>query len=467
MATRSALVGRDAERERLEDAVRRAASGAGGLVLVAGEAGVGKTRLAEEVAAGSGARILWGRASHGAAVPYAAIVDALRSHLRANPESLAGCGPLRPHLALLLPELGEPAPAGDRATLFEAVRCAFAHLARQEPVLVILDDLQWSDEATLELLPALAEPLSRLALLMVGVYRSDGLPRDHMLRRLRHELRRGGRLVEITLSPLDRDQTAALVEQILGAAPAPSLAAAIHDRTQGVPFFVEELARGLLLTDSLTTGRVGLELARSGEVPVPETIRDAVLIGVSELSPEARTAADAAAVCGQAFDLELCADVSSAAGLAELVERGLVTEAGSGHGAFRHALTREALYADLPWLQRRALHRRLAEALDAAGARSIEVATHWLGARDEERARQALLGATLPERRVRPSSSGPRARTRSAGWRRSRPTPTAPSCPARSPRRRGPGARSARCEPARGAMSSTPARSAGWPPFTT
>ena len=261
MSAKSALVGRRAERERLGDAVRRARVGSGSLVLLTGEAGVGKTRLAGELAKDAGGQILFGRASHGAAVPYGPIVAAFRSYLRLNPDGLAGCGPLQSHLALILPELGEPAPLSDPATLFEAVRCAFAHVAREEHVLVVLDDLQWSDDATLELLPALAEPLGKLPLLVVAAYRCDGLPRDHMLRRARHELRRGGRLDEVTLPPLTPAETAALVAKILEDTPAPSLVRAIHDRTQGVPFFVEELARALVLTNAVTAGRRGLELA--------------------------------------------------------------------------------------------------------------------------------------------------------------------------------------------------------------
>lgn len=398
MSAQSALVGRRAERERLGDAVRRARLGSGSLVLLTGEAGVGKTRLAGQLAEDAGRQMLFGRASRGAAVPYGPIVAAFRSYLRLNPDGLAGCGPLQPHLALILPELGEPAPLSDPATLLEAVRCAFAHLAREEQVLVVLDDLQWSDEATLELLPALAESLGELALLMIAVYRSDGLPRDHMLRRIRHELRRAGRLDELTLSPLEPTETAQLLVEIFEQTPAPSLVRTIHDRTQGVPFFVEELARALLVTNALAAGRRGLELAMGGEVTVPDTVRDAVLVSASELSEEARTAAAAAAVAGESFDLTLVGDIASAPGLGELIERGLVTEAGPGVGAFRHALTREALYNDVPWLERRALHRRLAGALEASGAASIEVATHWLGAREATRAREALLRAAKESR---------------------------------------------------------------------
>ena len=212
----------------------------------------------------------WPEASSlGAAAPYGPIAAALRSYLRAKPDGLVDCGPLQRHLALVLPELGDPAPVSDRPTLFEAVRCAFAHVASEQHVLVVLDDLQWSDEVTLELLPALAEPLSHLPLLLVAAYRSDGLPRDHTLRRLRHELRRSGHLDELVLAPLEQSETAELVAEVLEDTAAPSLVRAIHDRTQGVPFFIEELSRALLLTNLVTRGRRGLELAKGGEVPLP------------------------------------------------------------------------------------------------------------------------------------------------------------------------------------------------------
>lgn len=239
-----------------------------------------------------------------------------------------------------------------------------------------------------------------MPLLFVALYRSDGLPRDHALRRARHELRRGRRLDEIALGPLEPSESADMVQQILESAPAPSLARAIHDRTQGVSFFVEELAEALLLTDSLTEGRKGLELAKGGEVPLPDTVRDAVLIRASELSPEGRNAAEAASVAGEEFDLELLAEGSSPEGMAELLSSGIVVEGEGGRARFRHALTREALYADVPWLQRRALHRRLAAKLETTGAKAMEAATHWLGAKHESEARDALLRAAEESRAV-------------------------------------------------------------------
>ncbi|HEX6781791.1 MAG TPA: AAA family ATPase [Solirubrobacterales bacterium] len=386
------LVGRADELARLNEAAERARLGQGSIVLLSGEAGVGKSSLAAAAAADFDLA-LWGSATDGATVSYGPIVDALRSRLRTDPDALAGCGPLLPHLALLLPELGEAAAESERATIFEAIRCALAHLGEREPAAVVLDDLQWSDETTLELLAALAGPLQQLPVLLVVAYRSDGLPRDHRLRWLRNELRRGGQLEELTLEPLDRVAVGELLRELLPEAPSPALVRTVHDRTMGSPFFVGELVAALEARRALRSGRRGLELAERDEIPVPDSIREAVLVGISDLSPEAHEAAETAAVVGRQVDLGLAAELAPAAGLAELVEVGLLEERGSGSAAFRHALAQEALYAEVPWIRRRDLHRQLAESLEASGGRSLEIAAHWRGAGNEARAREALLVA--------------------------------------------------------------------------
>jgi DNA-binding CsgD family transcriptional regulator len=393
MDLRSALVGREAERARLSQAIEDARRGKGGLLVLSGEAGIGKTRLAEEVATTSSALVLRGAASNTAVAPYGPLVAVLRAYLRSRPEGLEECGALRGHLALLLPELGEQAGASDRATIFEAVRCALAAVAGDGPVIVLLDDLQWSDGATLELLAALGPTLDEVPMLVVAAYRSDGLPRDHMVRWLRNELRRGGRLDELVLAPLDHAATEQLLAELLPGSPSPSLVRALHDRTEGVPFFLEELARALLISGRLLAGPRGFELGGNGEVPVPDTVRDAVLMSASQLSDHARAAAEAAAVAGQAFDLQIVGELSTESGLTELIRQGLIREDGGGRAAFRHSLSWEAFYADVPWLRRRALHLRVAEALEARGRHSMEIATHWLGAREAGRAREVLIRA--------------------------------------------------------------------------
>jgi len=411
MSERSTLVARTGELAQLTDAAERARTGSGSIVLVAGEAGVGKSSLAREAASGS-ERVLWGAASAGTTGAYGPIVDALRSQLRTEPDALAGCGPLLPHLALLLPELGEPAAESDRATIFEAIRCALAHLASEHPAVVVLDDLQWSDDTTLELLAALAEPLGQMPVLVIAAYRSDGLPRDHRLRWLRNELRRGGNLRELALEPLDRDGVAELLDKLLPEAPSPALTRTIHDRTMGSPFFVGELVAALGLRGSLRPGRRGLELAEQDELPLPDSIREAVLVGTSTLSPAAREAAAVAAVIGPQLDLELAARFAPAEGLAELLEAGLVEERGGQQAAFRHALAQEALQAEVPWTRRRELHGKLAAALEEDGGASLEIATHWIEAGNEARARRSLVEAGRESERLHAPRDAARASRR-------------------------------------------------------
>jgi DNA-binding CsgD family transcriptional regulator/tetratricopeptide (TPR) repeat protein len=387
------LIGRGAEQAQLAAALARAEAGEGSLVLLSGEAGVGKTRLSEVVLnAAAEARFMRGAATPGCS-PFGPLVAALRAFLRSQPGGLGTCGPLRPHLAMLLPELGDARPTDDRATLFEAIRCGLTAMVALHPASILLDDLQWSDEATLEFLATLAPGLSELPLLVVACYRSDELSRVHPLRRLRDDLRREHALHELSLGALGADDTARLVEQVLGRPASPRLATMLHARTGGVPFFVEEMTAALRANARLPDGPEGPVLALDGDLSLPQTIRDAVLVRAAPLSDTARAVAETAAAVGSSFDLELVAAIEGEDGLAELLATGLIREADAGRAVFRHPLAREAIYDDVPWLRRRALHRRLAEELRARGADSAEVATHWLAARDAPRALEALLEA--------------------------------------------------------------------------
>jgi DNA-binding NarL/FixJ family response regulator len=387
------LIGRQQQLAQIQTAIEHAAEGNGSLLLVGGEAGVGKSRLAEEACSEHDGPVLSGYAASGGTSPYGPVVEALRAHVRSEPDALAACGgSLRGHLALLLPELGDPAADSDRPTIFEAIRCGLAELASARPAILVLDDLQWSDETTLELLAAIAPALEEMPVLILAAYRSDGLPRDHRLRWLRNELRRGGRLEEISLQPLNAEETAALLRELIDADPSPALAAAVHDRTMGSPFFIEELVEALRKRGALRSGKRGLELV-GDEIPVPDTVREAVLVGISDYSPAARKAAEVAAVAGQQLDLNLVAELAPAAGLSDLLEGGLLIEHEGSRASFRHALVQEALYAEVSWMRRRDLHAKLAEAIEASGGSDAELATHWLGAGDPSRARDALVRA--------------------------------------------------------------------------
>ena len=387
------LIGREPERAQLDLWVTEAMAGHGSLVLLSGEAGVGKTSLAKNTLTRSGLQTLEGFAVQGGTSPFGPIVEGLRSYRRAAGDVPLVEGPLAGHLAMLLPELGPPAPVGDRATLFEAMRQALAGIAARRPTVLFLDDLQWADDATPELLGALARSLDSEPLLVLGAFRSDELPRGHSVRRLRSELRRASRLRQIAVEPFDAEASATLLEQTLGTV-APSLRRAVFDRTDGVAFFVRELGSALAASGRLVPGPSGLELLEGADVPLPDSVRDAVLLRAAGLSDDAHNAVTTAAVAGQTFDPEL---VIAVAGLSEwpeeVVRRGIVTEAEPGRMAFRHTLVRDAFYGDIPWTRRVAVHQAVAQRLEAGHAASVLVAEHWVLGRRPEQARAALLRA--------------------------------------------------------------------------
>ncbi|MDP9352729.1 MAG: AAA family ATPase, partial [Chloroflexota bacterium] len=388
------IVGREREKAALDSFLDGLRESRGGLVLVPGEAGVGKTRLVEDALVGGDFLALRGAGSQEGALPYGPIVAALRSYLRSVPDGLGDCGPLSPYLALLLPELGPPPEGSDRGTLSEALCCAFRTIARRQPTVVFLDDLHWADHTTLELLPALVASLEHEPLLIIGTYRSDEIPRGHPLRRMRTDLRRAGRLREILAEPLDAEQTSTLAARILGRAPAPALGSMLYDRTQGVPFFIEELASALISGGRIRYGERGAEFDSDEVLPLPETVRDAILLRMSGISEAARAALEVAAVVGFRFDLEVVAELADTVeGVEEAIDHGFISELEQGLGGFRHALVREALYGEVGWARRRALHRRIAERLEADGAPAGVVAEHWIAARELGRARDALAKA--------------------------------------------------------------------------
>lgn len=322
-------------------------------------------------------------------VVYWPLLSALRAHSRRHGTP----SPFPAELAALPPGRGQVAPP-DRDALFEAVTSTLSAIAAQQASALFLDDLQWADEATLDLLGTLAPLLDTEPLLVVGAYRNDELPRGHAVRRLRSELRRQGRLQEVAIEPFGLEETAALVQEAVGETVAPSLLRVLYDRTGGLAFFLEELGAALADSDRLRPGPTGLELDGGAELPVPEHVRDAVLLRAAGLADDARAALLAAAAIGQRFDPEL---VSTVAGLPEwpeeAIRRGFVHEDAEGWLSFRHDLVREAFYAEIPRARRAPLHREIAAQLEAAGAPVAVVAEHWATGREPERARRAYLAA--------------------------------------------------------------------------
>ena len=391
--TEAPLVGRRPAVSELVGRGERAVAGNGGLVLLAGEAGVGKTRLATEALQRLPLPVLASAGAEGGTAPYAPLADILRAFLSLHPAGLDTVDGHRRQLARLLPDLGDPASDGDRPAIVAAITAAFAALADAEPLAVFLDDLQWADDATLDFLPALAETAAAKPLLLLGAYRSDELPRGHALRRVRSALRRARRLDELTVEPLDAAETAELAAGILDAPVSPTLGAALWDRTQGVPFFVEEIAAALAASGRLVAGRDGVGLRDDETVPLPDTVRDAVFARLDGVAAETNGALEVAATLGTVFELDVVDALGRRDGLEEAAARGVVVERSDGMAAFRHALTREAVYAEMTFLHRRDLHGQIADTLSARAAPPETIARHLLAAGRSHDAVPLLLEA--------------------------------------------------------------------------
>jgi len=411
MATRpssATFVGRSEELARLAEARDRAAGGAPTVVVVGGEAGVGKSRLLRRFADDSsalGATVLVGGCVElgGEGVPFAPIVEALRTFVRGvdAAELERWLGPARAELARLLPELG-PVPTGAQGgeldlwsvqgRLFELLLGLLERLAAERTVMLMVEDLHWADRSTRDLLAYLIGNLRQGRLALILTYRSDELHRRHPLRPFLAELERG-RVERLELERFARDEVAAQLTGILGAPPPAGLAERIHARSGGNAFFVEELA------------------AAAGEdQELPRSLRDTLLARIELLPEPTQQVLRAASAAGGQVDHDLLAAVAELPepGLLEALREAvsthvLVADAGDRGYGFRHALVKEAVYAELLPGERGRLHGRFAAALAAWAAqgaaegpgRAAELAWHWYAAHDLERALPAAVEAGL------------------------------------------------------------------------
>jgi predicted ATPase/DNA-binding SARP family transcriptional activator len=425
LAATPTLIGRKLEWEALQEVWHAARAGEPRFVLVTGEAGIGKSRLAEEF-------LLW--ASQQGAVTakarsYAAegqlslapVTDWLRSDsLRAPIRQLDAVW--LTEVARILPELFAEQPAlpryesvteyGQRQRFFEAL--ARAILAASQPLLLLIDDLQWCDQETLEWLHFLLrfDPTARL--LVVGCAREEELPQTHPLRTLLLHLRNSMHVTELTLQPLDAAETGKLASQVAKRKLDMGLVMHLFQETEGYPLFVVEMVRADL----------GREAARPPEadcLPRQPSLDDArtlpprvhaVLVGrLLQLSASAREFVEFAATIGRAFKLDLLitasnADVNSAVfALDELWHKRIVRERGANSYDFTHDKLREVAYGEISAPQRRMLHRRVAQALEALHADDLDsfsgqIASHYERAGMIEQALPAYQRAAAVAQRV-------------------------------------------------------------------
>ena len=398
---RTAFVGRQRELEDLWHPWERAKAGQRRLVLIAGEPGIGKTRLAAEFALtahAKGATVLFGRSYEEALIPYQPFVEALHHYVVACPlvvlrQQVAASGEelarLLPELAQRLPDLSgvsssrrslaEPLgsdPDSERYRLFEAVASFLVEASRACPIVLVLDDLHWSDKPTLLLLRHIVRSLEQSPLLIVGTYREMELDRTHPLSDTLADLRRDRAFERVSLKGLDENDVAAMIGARGGQEAPPELIQAVHERTEGNPFFTEEVLTHLVETGAISRreGRWAYNAASIEELGIPEGIKEVIGRRLSRLSEECDSVLTVAAVIGRRFDLDILEQVSDLSDerlvdvLEEAIAAGIVLETEEPHAVgrytFSHPLTRETLYEEPSTTRRVRLHRRIGEVLE-------------------------------------------------------------------------------------------------------
>lgn len=377
VASDAPFVGRDRELAALGAGLRDARSGRAQMLAVVGEAGIGKTRTVEEFVRRTqlpSGRVLWGRCPEQPGAPtYWPWVRAIRNYVDTHDPTTvrAHLGDAAPAIAQIVPALRERLALPEQRTpveqdpqarfeLFDGIASFLQRAAADEPLVVVIEDVHWADEASLVLLAFVARE-TRPGQLLLIVTQREREPRRWP--RAFAELARLGR--RILLRGLDRAALEALIGRAVGTTPDPALVARLSDVTEGNPFFLAEIMHTLRAGGtSIPPDAVRLML--------PDSVRDAILRRLDPLSPDERSLLATAAVIGREFDATLLQAASTVpmptvlAQLTTAAAEGVVEEhARAGTFRFSHALVREMLYADLLPAARVDLHRRVAEALEA------------------------------------------------------------------------------------------------------
>ena len=392
--SRGRLIGRATELAEARQLWQRALDGHGHAVLLSGEPGAGKTRLARELAiqaAVDGAVVLTGGCyEYEATTPYLPFVEAFRRFVREEKDDerlRTILGDDAPQIAKLAPEIEtrlgpfhartELAPHEERLLFFDAVVQVLSNLARSKGLLFYADDLHWADRGTLWLLTHLLRQMREERALIVGCYRETELDRAHPLSRALLDWNRERLVTRITLRRFEAAETNEQLSALLGESVSADFGEAVHRETEGNPFFVEEVLKALIEQGSVRRESGRWRRCDVGELVIPQSVKEAIGSRLDRVSEQTNDVLRVAAVLGKTFSFE---ELQAAAGnlsedvlldaLDESTTAQLINSSGTESFTFTHDKIREVLYEELNPIRRRRLHRHAAEGLERRGVPS-------------------------------------------------------------------------------------------------
>lgn len=394
------LVGRDDEITLLEDALLSACRGEGQVVALAGDAGLGKTRLATETADAArkiGAAVIWGGCSEAEyALPYLPFVEGIGNWLAGADLAAvrAALGPAAGELGQLFPQFGDAIPAvtmdpsQSKLRLYEAVLALLRVAAGGKGALVVIEDLHWADPSSRELVDYMTRRVRGTRIMVLATYRRDEMHRKHPLLPVVQGWRRSRLARIIELEPLPATDVASMIAAIFDYREvSPEFRDFLYERTEGNPFVLEEMLKEAIDRGDIYRTETRWERKEIAELGIPRSVADSILLRVERLDPDHAEVLRRASVIGPSFDYRTLVAITGMpepvvqSALQACVLQQLLSEEPGGRYRFRHSLTREAVYEDIIEPRRRELHSMTADVLTADPAtQAVDLAGHLLAA---------------------------------------------------------------------------------------
>lgn len=387
------IIGKSSDFDLISNSIIAASNGNPGIIFISGPAGVGKSTFLQNIEFPQRFQVFETNVPEEESPSYSVIANLLRQtdiHKKPLNQNMTQ---VNDFIGYFLPEVNPKKGANANFDVLVSVfKKILEHLTENGPLVWIIEDLQWADIASLEVLANLYISATPLPFLLLATYRNEQISREHALRRIRAKLRRNRGFEEIELQPFTKKQIVDFIESTLNKKPSQELVDTLFYQTGGLPLLINEIMNTLLKRNLIRTNSGELQLEVMDNLPIPENIRDLVTLQMDELTPEARDLAEIAASYGIEFSFSFLEKFAiSVNTIDELLEKGIIIEKKPGYGSFRHTLYRETIRSEIIWSKRKKIFHKIAKELEKQQISPAILADFYYKAGLIEKARPAYI----------------------------------------------------------------------------